>query len=104
MPFTLRAERALDDPAKQSIAYGPVPLVIRMVVGRGWGQGAQHSQSLQAWFAHVPGLKVVMPSSPYDAKGLMKSAIREDNPVFFVQHKRLGRVREDVPEGEDGAL
>ena len=76
-----------------------VPLVIRMVVGRGWGQGPQHSQSLQAWFAHVPGLKVVMPATPYDAKGLLISAIEDDNPVVFIEHRWLYNIHGPVPEG-----
>ena len=58
-----------------------VPLVIRMIIGRGWGQGPQHSQSLHAWFAHIPGLKVIMPSTAYDAKGLFLSALYDDSPV-----------------------
>ena len=76
-----------------------VPLVIRMIVGRGWGQGAQHSQSLQAWFAHVPGLKVVMPSTAHDAKGLLIASIEDDNPVIFIEHRWLYHVSDHVPEG-----
>ncbi len=76
-----------------------VPLVVRMVVGRGWGQGAQHSQSLQSWFAHIPGLKVVMPSTPSDAKGLLLSSIWDGNPVIFIEHRWLHGVRGPVPEG-----
>ena len=73
-----------------------VPLTIRMLIGRGWGQGPQHSQSLHAWFAHIPGLKVVMPSTPYDAKGLLIASIEDDNPVDLLraplaaQHPRPG--------------
>ena len=76
-----------------------VPLVIRMIIGRGWGQGPQHSQSLQAWFAHVPGLKVVMPTSPYDAKGLLVSSIEDNNPVVFMEHRWLYNISDHVPEG-----
>jgi len=76
-----------------------VPLTIRMIQGRGWGQGPQHSQSLQATFAHFPGLKVVMPSSPYDAKGLFIAAIEDDNPVIFLEHRWLGNTFGPVPEG-----
>ena len=76
-----------------------VPLVIRMIVGRGWGQGAQHSQSLEAWFAHVPGLKVVMPTTPYDAKGLLISSIEDNNPVIFIEHRWLYNISGAVPEG-----
>ena len=76
-----------------------VPLVIRMIVGRGWGQGAQHSQSLQAWFAHVPGLKVVMPATAHDAKGLLITSIEDDNPVIFIEHRWLYNISGHVPEG-----
>jgi pyruvate dehydrogenase E1 component beta subunit len=74
-----------------------VPLVIRMIIGRGWGQGPQHSQSLQSMFAQVPGLKVVMPTTAYDAKGMMISAIEDDNPVIFIEHRWLHHVRDYVP-------
>jgi 2-oxoisovalerate dehydrogenase E1 component len=76
-----------------------VPLVIRGPQGGGIRLAAQHSQSLEAWFAHVPGLVVVAPSTPYDAKGLLVSAIRDDNPVIFLEHKALYAVKGDVPEG-----
>jgi len=75
-----------------------VPLVIRLIIGRGWGQGPQHSQSLQAWFAHVPGLKVVMPTTPYDAKGLLISSIEDNNPVIFIEHRWLYNITGQVPE------
>ena len=75
-----------------------VPLVIRAIVGKGWGQGPQHSKSLHAWFAHVPGLKVVMPATPYDAKGLLIAAIRDDNPVVFLPDRWLNGAVGDVPE------
>ncbi len=75
-----------------------VPLVIRSQAGAGKGYAAQHSQSLEAWFTHVPGLKVVMPATPRDAKGLLKSAIRDDNPVMFIEHKLLYNAKGDVPE------
>lgn len=75
-----------------------VPLTIRAVIGRGWGQGFQHSRSLQSVFAHIPGLKVVMPSTAYDAKGLLASAIRDDNPVLFLEHRWLYWVEGDVPQ------
>lgn len=74
-----------------------VPLVIRVIVGRGWGQGPQHAQSLQALFAHVPGLKVVMASSGYDAKGMLLAAIRDDNPVIFIEHRWLHGISDEVP-------
>jgi pyruvate dehydrogenase E1 component beta subunit len=75
-----------------------VPLVIRMIIGRGWGQGPQHSQSLHAWFAHIPGLKVIIPSSPYDVKGMLTAAIEDDNPVLFLEHRWLHSVKGNVPE------
>jgi pyruvate/2-oxoglutarate/acetoin dehydrogenase E1 component len=75
-----------------------VPLVIRAIVGRGWGQGPQHAQSLQALFAHIPGLKVVMPTSAYDAKGMLIASIRDDNPVIFLEHRWLHGLVDQVPE------
>jgi acetoin:2,6-dichlorophenolindophenol oxidoreductase subunit beta len=75
-----------------------VPLVVRMIVGRGWGQGPQHSQSLQAMFAQVPGLKVIMPMSAHDAKGMLISAIEDDGPVLFIEHRWLHHVKDHVPE------
>lgn len=77
-----------------------VPLVIRTEGGAGRTLGAHHSQSLEAWFVHIPGLKVVMPSTPYDAKGLLKSSIADDNPVVFIEHKMLYRTKGPVPEAE----
>jgi pyruvate/2-oxoglutarate/acetoin dehydrogenase E1 component len=79
---------------------GKVPLVLRTQGGSGNGLAAQHSQSLEAWYYHVPGLKLVMPSTPYDAKGLLKSAIRDDDPVIFIEHKLLYMEKEHVPETE----
>lgn len=75
-----------------------VPLVIRVVIGRGWGQSCQHSKSMQSVFAHIPGLKVVMPTTPYDAKGLLISAIRDDNPVLFFEHRWLYYAEDEVPK------
>ena len=75
-----------------------VPLVIRSIIGRGWGCGAQHSQSLHGLFAQIPGLKVVMPSSPYDVKGLMLSAVKDDSPVLFLEHRWLYKNTGNVPE------
>jgi pyruvate dehydrogenase E1 component beta subunit len=77
-----------------------VPWVLRMPQGGGAGKStaAQHSQSLEMWFAHIPGLKVVLPSTPYDAKGLLKAAIRDDNPVIFLEHKLLYSFRGRVPD------
>ncbi len=75
-----------------------VPVVIRMPFGAGVNIAAHHSQSLEAWFMHVPGLKIAMPSTPYDAKGLLKTAIRDDNPVMFFEHKLLYSFEGPVPE------
>lgn len=74
-----------------------VPMVVRVIVGRGWGQGPQHSQSLQAMFAQIPGLKVVMPTTPYDAKGMLISAIEDNNPVIFIEHRWLHHIVDTVP-------
>lgn len=78
-----------------------VPLVIRTQGGAGKGYAAQHSQSLEAWFCHAPGLIVVMPSTPRDARGLLKSAIREPNPVLFIEHKILYNTEGEVPDAEE---
>ncbi len=77
-----------------------VPFVIRAVVGRGWGQGYQHSKSMHSMFAHIPGLKVVLPTTVADAKGLLVSAIRDDNPVIVIEHRWLYWQVGDVPEGD----
>lgn len=77
-----------------------VPLVVRTPGGGGVQYGPTHSQCLEAWFMQVPGIKVAVPSDPADAKGLMKSAIRDDNPVVFVEHKMLYKLKGEVPEGE----
>ena len=79
---------------------GRVPMVLRTQGGSGNGLAAQHSQSLEAWYYHVPGLKVVMPATPYDAKGLLKTAIRDDDPVVFIEHKLLYMTKGYVPEEE----
>jgi pyruvate dehydrogenase E1 component beta subunit len=77
-----------------------VPMVLRTTMGASRRSAAQHSQSLHAWFSHVPGLKVVVPSTPYDAKGLMKAAIRDDNPVAFFEDKMMYSTKGFVPEEE----
>lgn len=77
-----------------------VPLVVKTIAGAGVAAAAQHSQSMEAWFTHIPGLKTVMPSTPADAKGLMASAIRDNNPVLFIEHKQLLGISGDVPEDE----
>lgn len=75
-----------------------VPLVIRLIIGRGWGQGPQHAQSLECLFAHIPGLKVVAPTTPYDAKGLMMASVKDDNPVIIFEHRWLHNITGYVPE------
>src|SRR5579859_3352054 len=77
-----------------------VPLVVRTTLGATRRTGAQHSQSLHAWVSHVPGLRVALPSTPYDAKGLLKTAIREDNPVIFFEDKMMYQLKGQVPEGD----
>lgn len=103
LDFALLAlDQLVNQGAKWHYMFGgqrPVPLVVRMIIGRGWGQGPQHSQSLQAWFAHVPGLKVVMPATPHDAKGLLIASIEDPNPVIFLEHRWLYDIRGPVPEG-----
>lgn len=103
MDFTLMAFDAMvNTAAKWFFMFGQrqsVPIVIRMIVGRGWGPGPQHSQSLQAIFAHIPGLKVVMPATPEDAKGLLLSAIADPNPVVFIEHRWLHGITGEVKEG-----
>ncbi|NLF64475.1 MAG: alpha-ketoacid dehydrogenase subunit beta [Chloroflexi bacterium] len=98
---TLSMEQLVLQAAKVRFMFGgkaTVPFVLRMPGGAGTGAAAQHSESLENWFVHVPGLKVVMPSNPYDAKGLLLSAIEDDNPVIFVEHKLLYKVKGPVPE------
>ena len=89
--------------AKMRYMFGgkiTIPMVLRSACGAGRGSAAQHSQSLEAWFMHVPGLKVVMPSTPGDAKGLLITAIRDDNPVLFLEHKMMYDTKGEVPDGE----
>lgn len=96
----LAFEQIMNQAANWHYMFGgqsSMPLVIRMFIGRGWGQGPQHAQSLQAMFAHVPGLKVVMPVTPYDAKGLFISAVEDNNPVIFLEHRWLHNVFGPVP-------
>ncbi len=99
----LAMEPIVNQAAKMRYMFGgkiALPMVIRAQEGAGRGNAAQHSQSLEAWFAHIPGLKVVTPSTPADAKGLLKTAIRDDNPVIFLEHKVLYFTKGEVPEGE----
>jgi len=102
--ITLAMDPLANQAAKNRFQFGgqgSVPMVLRTPGGSGTGSAAQHSQSLEAWIAHVPGLKLVIPSTPYDAKGLLKAAIRDNNPVVFIEQKLLYRVKGPVPEIED---
>ena len=104
MDFILLAmEQLVNQAAKVRFMFGgkaTVPMVIRMTGGSGTGAAAQHSQSLESLLIHIPGIKVVNPSTPYDAKGLLISSIRDPNPVCFVEHKQLYKTKGEVPEGE----
>ena len=100
--ITLIMDQLVNQAAKinyMSAGQFRVPLVVRTAVGVGGNLGPQHSQSLHAWPVHIPGLKVVMPATPADAKGLMAAAIRDDNPVVFFEDRMLYNLREAVPEG-----
>ena len=97
---TLAMEQIVNQAAKIHFMFGgkaSVPMVIRLPGGSGTGAAAQHSQSLEAWFAHVPGLKVLQPSTPHDAKGLLLAAIDDPNPVLIFEHKLLYKTRGPVP-------
>jgi acetoin:2,6-dichlorophenolindophenol oxidoreductase subunit beta len=99
--LTLSTEQIVNQAAKHRYMSGgqiKVPLTIRTQGGAGWSPGAQHAQQLEAWFVHVPGLKVVFPSTPTDVRGLLWSAIYDDNPVIVFEHRLLYPVKEEVPE------
>jgi pyruvate/2-oxoglutarate/acetoin dehydrogenase E1 component len=99
----LAIDQIVNQAAQNRFMFGGqarVPLVVRTQGGSGRGNAAQHSKSLEAWFTHVAGLKVVMPATPADAKGLLTAAIRDDDPVMFIEHKLLYRTKGPVPEGE----
>lgn len=101
--ITIAMDQLVNQGAKIRFMFGgkaEVPMVLRMPEGSGFGTAAQHSQSISSWFLHVPGLKVVSPSGPYDAKGLLLSSIRDDNIVLFFEHKGLYNLKGDVPEEE----
>jgi len=101
--LTIAMDQLANQAAKVRYQFGgqaAVPMVLRAPGGSGTGAAAQHSQSVEAWVCNVPGLKVVIPSTPYDAKGLLKTAIRDDNPVVFLEQKLLYRTKGPVPEEE----
>lgn len=101
--ITIALDQIVNQAAKIHYMYGGkarVPLVMRTPGGSGTGAAAQHSQSLENWTAHIPGLKVVQPATAYDAKGLLHAAIEDDNPVMFYEHKLCYKTSSDVPEGK----
>lgn len=100
--FLYAMDQVVNSAAKWYFMFGlkkSAPITIRLIIGHGWGQGPTHSQNLQSWFAHIPGLKVVMPTSADDAKGLLLSSVADENPVIFLEHRWLHNVQSDVPEG-----
>src|SRR5215211_1327035 len=99
--LTISMEQIVNQAAKHRYMSGgqlKVPLTIRTQGGAGWSPGAQHAQQLEAWFIHVPGLKVVFASTPGDVRGLLTSAIYDDNPVIFFEHRTLYGIKEEVPD------
>src|SRR3954467_7378689 len=99
--MTLASEQIINQAAKHRSMSGgqlKVPLVVRTQGGAGWSPGAQHAQQLEAWFCHIPGLKVVFASTPTDVRGLLWSAIYDDNPVVFFEHRTLYGIKEEVPD------
>ena len=100
---TLAMNQIINMAAKMHYTTGgkaSVPMVVRAMIGRSWGQGAQHSQALQSLFAHIPGLRVVMPSNPHDAKACLAAAVRDNNPVIFIEHRLLYSQKGFVEKGE----
>ncbi|MBD23668.1 MAG: alpha-ketoacid dehydrogenase subunit beta [Candidatus Marinimicrobia bacterium] len=100
--FLLAMDQLINNAAKWHYMFGgerSVPITIRLIIGRGWGQGPTHSQNLQAVFSHIPGLKVVMPTTAADAKGLLLECIFDDNPTIFLEHRWLHNLESDVPDG-----
>lgn len=106
--FLLAMDQLVNSAAKWHYMFGghvTVPLTIRLIIGRGWGQGPTHSQNYQAWFAHVPGLKVVAPAFPRDAYGLLRASIEDPNPVVFLEHRWLHNATGDLaPDALSGRL
>jgi pyruvate/2-oxoglutarate/acetoin dehydrogenase E1 component len=101
--LTLAMDQLVNTAAKNRYMFGgrtKVPMVLRTEGGTGRGIAAQHSQSTEAWFNHVPGIYLVMPATPYDAKGLLRTCIRDDNPILFIEHKMLYGTKGEVPDEE----
>tara|TARA_B100000795_G_scaffold266622_2_gene250091 strand:- start:4859 stop:5932 length:1074 start_codon:yes stop_codon:yes gene_type:complete len=102
--FLLALDQLVNNAAKYYYTFNgksPIPLTIRLILGRGWGQGPTHSQNLHAWFSHIPGIKVVMPTFPEDAKGLLLASIFDNNPVIFIEHRWLHSLKGFVPIGDN---
>ena len=100
--FLLAFDQLINSAAKWHFMFGgqqSIPITIRLIMGRGWGQGPTHSQNLHALFAHIPGLKVVLPTTPHDAKGLLIDSILDDDPVLFLEHRWLHNQKGFVPSG-----
>jgi len=100
----LASDLLVNSAAKMRYMFGgqpAVPFVVRMPSGGGAQRAAQHSQLFETWYAHVPGLKVVMPATPYDVKGMLKSAVRDPDPVLFIEHELLYNVKGEMPDEED---
>ncbi len=110
----LSMDQLVNNAAKWNFMFGGqrnIPITVRMILGRGWGQGPTHSQNLQSWFAHIPGLKVVMPALASDARGLLRASIADPNPVIFLEHRWLHNMKTEkdktadfVPLGEANTL
>jgi pyruvate/2-oxoglutarate/acetoin dehydrogenase E1 component len=101
--LTVCMDQIVNQMAKMRYMFGGIyklPLVLRAPCGGGLNAGPQHSQCLESWFAHIPGLKVVMPATPYDVKGLLKTSIRDDNPILFIENKALYALKGEIPEEE----
>jgi pyruvate dehydrogenase E1 component beta subunit len=101
--FLLALDQLINNAAKWRFMFGgesTVPITIRLIIGHGWGQGPTHSQNLHSIFSHIPGLKVVMPTTAYDAKGLLLESIFDEDPVIFLEHRWLHALESDVPEGD----
>ena len=101
--FLLALDQLFNNAAKWRFMFGgknSVPITVRLVVGHGWGSRSTHSQNLHSIFSHIPGLKVVLPTSAYDAKGMLLSSIFDDDPVIFLEHRWLHNLESKVPEGD----
>ena len=101
--FLLAMDQLINNAAKWRFMFGgqtSVPITIRLIVGHGWGQGPTHSQNLHSIFSHIPGLKVVLPTSAYDAKGILLSSIFDEDPVIFIEHRWLHNLESNVPKGD----